>query len=409
MPRKNKKGSILIMSLIIFGIIVVTSLSVALTTLRSAKTSMQASKTNIAYQNADEGVDRVMTEILKGAKNSDGNSVITIASILDGNKVPGTTCCTGGTTNDDKIVYGTVAGTVCNTNRDEFIVSLYNAAGNPITNGCNATVDISRIAQLRAVGNDNNTGTQRIVEANVQQKDSKVRLLLHMDAALASSNVVVDNSRSHHVVSVPNNITYGNASLPSITPNYSYASFNGTNQYLSISDNGVNDWKNLSIGSSSPFTIDFWANFNGDTANATRTFFQLRHGAGADSLILSYNPSGTRTITLTRSGSTSLTCTFNAGTTDFPSNGWVHIALVENISKDFKLFLGGKKKDFAAACKDDGNININQMIIGNTNGTSNYFSGYMDEFRFYTAAVWNDTFDTVCPISAVAPATCSPY
>jgi hypothetical protein len=403
----GKKGSVLIMTLVIFGIIVVTALSVALTTLRHMKTSMQASKTNIAYQNADEGVDRVMTAILKSQKtyNAATPAVIAVSGVtrtcsptITSSCIVGATCCAGGTFYAGKIV-----STDCANNaKNEFIISLLNTTSE-ITDGCNSTSDISTIAQLRSIGNDNSVGTQRIVEANVSQKDAKIKLLLHMDMATGSQTSVPDNSRVHHTVSAGSSVTISSvAPLPLyISPNYSYAVFDGSSDFLQSSDI-PDDWK-LGTGS---FTVDFWVNFQDDSGIGTQTLFQLYNGSNV--LRLDYTK-GTHAIGIVLFGGATCTSSWPGV---FNNNSWHHFALVkEETTGNIKLYIDGVNNPISSCSNNSSNANLSGITIGKAGlGGTNLFKGSIDEFRFFSAEAFPSDFSAVCPAKPVPPAaTCISY
>ena len=66
MPKKKLKASILVVTMIILGIILLSSLSVSLVSLNERKASISNSKSNQAFQNAQSGVELVMQEIESG-------------------------------------------------------------------------------------------------------------------------------------------------------------------------------------------------------------------------------------------------------------------------------------------------------------------------------------------------------
>ncbi|MFZ2226846.1 MAG: hypothetical protein WA064_03265 [Candidatus Moraniibacteriota bacterium] len=66
MPKKKLKASILVITMIILGIILLSSLSVSLVSLNERKASISNSKSNQAFQNAQSGVELVMQEIESG-------------------------------------------------------------------------------------------------------------------------------------------------------------------------------------------------------------------------------------------------------------------------------------------------------------------------------------------------------
>jgi hypothetical protein len=376
----GKKGSVLVISLIIFGIIVVTALSVALTTVRQMKTSIQSSKTNIAYQNADEGVDRVMTVILRGSKTTIASGTVPISTYLGGSAVTGATCCSSGTYTG-KIV----SGASCSPTNTDFFVELYDASGSPVL--CDDTIsDISTIAKLKSFGNDTGTGTQRIVEANVEQKDAKIKLLLHMDASIGVGSSASDSSRVHHAVSAPNNITIvsiGSGSTAPIIPNFSYATFNGTNQYLSTTDI-TNDW----IFGTEDYTVDFWAYID-NTGDTSQTILQMTNG-GNDVLKISFN---TTTKIFSISNSAPIACACTKSISDLTK--WHHIAVVRDTQKMY-FYVDGKSDSTGecnmADCSNNYSSDLSSIKIGAENATTNRFKGRIDEFRLFADKAWSTDF-----------------
>ncbi|HRZ95577.1 MAG TPA: LamG domain-containing protein [Candidatus Moranbacteria bacterium] len=383
--KKRKRGSVLVVSLILFGIIIVTALSVALSALRERKTSMQASKTNIAYQNADEGIDKVMTALLKGQKSYNPTSEkIEISSVLSQAKT-GLSCV--GTPNKLSKV-------------NEYAVELLDSSGNHID--CGSTEDIALISQLKSVGSDNSVGTQRIVEANVSQKEKEIKLLLHADMADGSTNFV-DGSRVHHEINPSGgmNINASSNTAP-IVPNFGYLSFDGNDDYLWTNDVDE-DWSKVGIGTggTSAFTVDFWVKKD-NTGNATQTMFYMKKNS-TDILEIDYvQPDDLRIIFL------GTTCDFTSSANIADSN-WHHLAFVRDDDDNIKLYSGGKKLDSTPAdCKRSGDAVPDNIMIGAKNGTQN-FKGELDEVRLFADQYWTTEFDTKCPITATAPEVCKSY
>ena len=66
MPKQNLKASVLVVTMLILGIMLVTALSVSLVSIKDRKASMGANKSNQAFQNAQSGVELVMQQIKSG-------------------------------------------------------------------------------------------------------------------------------------------------------------------------------------------------------------------------------------------------------------------------------------------------------------------------------------------------------
>lgn len=65
MKIKNPKASVLVVSLIIMGLILVTALTFSLTAIRQRNISMGSNKSGAAYQNAETGIEKMMNIIVK--------------------------------------------------------------------------------------------------------------------------------------------------------------------------------------------------------------------------------------------------------------------------------------------------------------------------------------------------------
>lgn len=64
--RENKVGSSLVMVIMILGIALISAVSVMLVSVRERKASIGAGRSDVAYHNADTGIEVVMKELLKG-------------------------------------------------------------------------------------------------------------------------------------------------------------------------------------------------------------------------------------------------------------------------------------------------------------------------------------------------------
>ena len=88
MIKNNKnqthKASILAVSLIIMGVMIVISLGIATSAIQSRKSSIGSSKSSVAFQNADSGVEIVMQKIKDNADPADTISDVDPLSDSDG-------------------------------------------------------------------------------------------------------------------------------------------------------------------------------------------------------------------------------------------------------------------------------------------------------------------------------------
>ncbi|MFA5962310.1 MAG: hypothetical protein WC848_06525 [Parcubacteria group bacterium] len=73
MPTKKFKASILVVTMMILGIMLVTALSVSLVSIKDRQASMGESKSTQAFQNAQSGVELVMRQITEGGHSTVGD------------------------------------------------------------------------------------------------------------------------------------------------------------------------------------------------------------------------------------------------------------------------------------------------------------------------------------------------
>ena len=138
MPKKKLKASILVVTMIILGIILLSSLSVSLVSLNERKASISNSKSNQAFQNAQSGVELVMQDIKKSIE--DGKSKV--------NELLSSTC-----DGDTKLIKAT---------DDSYTVELRDMDSKI---DCDSSRPIADIAYLVSVGSFRDT--QRSIQATV--------------------------------------------------------------------------------------------------------------------------------------------------------------------------------------------------------------------------------------------------
>src|SRR3989337_2715916 len=64
---KKPKASVLAVSLVVMGVMILIALGISFSSLQSRKSSIGSSKSNVAFQNADSGVEVVMQRIKENA------------------------------------------------------------------------------------------------------------------------------------------------------------------------------------------------------------------------------------------------------------------------------------------------------------------------------------------------------
>jgi len=166
---KKQKASILVVTMMILGIVLVTALSISVVSIQERKASMGSNKSNQAYQVADTGIEKVM-QLIKDNSFDD-----TIKNIdTDG------TC--------DGIFNSTVG----------YTVQLKDTADENITT---CAVSVSAIASIKSIGT--NSGQQRAIEAAVAASGGYTKVCklstadsLNTDTMLVPSTWKIDNCKT---------------------------------------------------------------------------------------------------------------------------------------------------------------------------------------------------------------------
>ncbi len=143
MQTKKTKASILVVTMMILGIVLVTALSISVVSIQERKASMGSNKSNQAYQVADTGIEKVMDVIVK-------NRELSVADILGG--FFGFSC-------DD-----TSGHAILTKTGEAYTVELKKTTDAEITY-CTSATPLSDIASIKSIGT--NSGQQRAIEAAV--------------------------------------------------------------------------------------------------------------------------------------------------------------------------------------------------------------------------------------------------
>ena len=191
--------------------------------------------------------------------------------------------------------------------------------------------------------------------------DPYTYLLLHMDGENNgtsfpdSSRFARTMTRGGDTKTVTAQSRFGGAS----------AYFDGTGDYLSNSDAGI-------VLGSGDFTVDFWVRLSSSVAE---TIFDTQVIGGASSR--------TNSILLTASSSRELSITHNGAiritSSALSLNTWYHVAIVRSGSTT-TLYVGGTSRGTTTAIT--ANLSTASVVIGmNASSSSEFFAGYIDEFR----------------------------
>jgi hypothetical protein len=141
MKKQKRKGSALVVTLILMGVILVIALSISLRSIRERKAAMGGSKSAEAYQVAETGIEAIMNALLTG------NAGATLGSIS------GYTCATN--SNNHAVLTPTDGST--------YKVELKKQTDTDATSCSNIIADIKDIKSVGMAGSQD----QRIIEAAV--------------------------------------------------------------------------------------------------------------------------------------------------------------------------------------------------------------------------------------------------
>lgn len=136
------KASVLAATLVVLGIVIATSLSVSLVSVKERQSSISSSKSNVAYQAADSGIEVFMQK---------KKSATDVSQMAGGN----VSC------EDDGRLKDIATG---------YEVFMYDKNGNKI--GCKDTeggspVKISKVTSIKVIGKENSQKTSRSIKASV--------------------------------------------------------------------------------------------------------------------------------------------------------------------------------------------------------------------------------------------------
>lgn len=219
--------------------------------------------------------------------------------------------------------------------------------------------------------------------------DANTKLLLHFDGG-EGSVAFTDSGNTTHTVTANGNaiqvIGHGADAAGNVkTENTAYkfgstsAYFDGTGDYISLA--GSNDWD---IGANADsYTVDFWVRF--DTHAGTEQLINtygidskgwfLRHGHGVGFTFGIYNSAW---IVLVEGGG------------EITDSDWHHVALVKDVN-DYDIYVDGTSVN--SATDSDRYSTSNSLTIGDSEGSSEPFTGYIDELRISKGiARWTANF-----------------
>lgn len=230
---KKKSGSVLVMTLIVLGVVLITALSFALTTLQQRQASIGASRSDLAYQNAESGVEKAMSAIL------DSNGPIA--------NINGFKC---------QIDNSGVATLTPNSNSGAYY-SIQLKSGNSYVNDCGTKAN--QITEIKSIGTDSSHQDTRVIDAEMgcrypYQSDSNTMALYHFEKIDSNNGVLDSSSNGNNSQPLPSNVT-----LTQGICNALY--FDGDpGDYVDVPDSS-------SLKISGSMTAEAWVRWDGDAAN----------------------------------------------------------------------------------------------------------------------------------------------
>lgn len=365
MQNKYQKGSAILITLMILGVVLVTALSVALVTIQEMKGSRGAAKTTATYQTADEGVEAVMYDIIKGdRKTSD--------KLLN--------CQNDGTVGSSSLGYRVIL-----MDKDDNIIHCKNDRA-PIS-------DIKRIKSVGTFGNE----SQRSVDASIPVScngttdDNDTKLLLHFDGG-DDGDSFVDATGNHTVQK------NGDAKIESSPKKFcKSAYFDGNNDNLSVDSSSDFDFGN------EDFTIDLWVNPE-LVDGKRRNFFSISDASASSQnsgiyLGINHNDHWYYSVGNEACDSYWSSEVPSSFSIQPQTDVWAHIALVRD-GDNLRFFINGENAGVDsnslstdAVCSLNSKVYVgNEVSWGASDGNGDY-AGNIDELRISKGvARWKNDF-----------------
>ena len=226
MQTKNPKASVLVVTMMIMGIILISALSISLVSIQERKASISSNKSSQAYQIADSGIEAVMDKLVSANGSDKVSTLYTAAGVVRCDVVSG-------------LIQNTATG---------YSVELKDASEAKIACDDNAKT-ISEVAHIKSVGTASGQA-QRSIEAAVAAGDSRKICFV---VTAASSFTSVSNSWKS-IVAVPSdwtkehcaNLTDGETLTSGAEKMYGIGCFNTDGSYSKLMSGAKSGSYNLS-------------------------------------------------------------------------------------------------------------------------------------------------------------------
>ena len=216
-------------------------------------------------------------------------------------------------------------------------------------------------------------------------------LLLHGDGTNgAQNNTFLDSSTNNFTITRAGNTTQGSFS-PFSKPDGRWGTYFSRGRL-----NATLTGKSAGTGS---FTYELWFNSAdraADIANVSALFNSRSSGTGADGIDVKVESNGSIVI------GTSAAVLFTSSTGLAGLNTWYHLAIVRNGSTNCEVFLDGTS---IGTFSFSNNCTSTDLYIGVAGGAAtDWFRGYISNFRYTRAAVYTSAFTPSGPLTAIANA-----
>jgi hypothetical protein len=210
--------------------------------------------------------------------------------------------------------------------------------------------------------------------------DAHVKLLIHSDTTDASTTFTDSSRLGTHTITASGGAQHKTAQYKfGATSMY----FDGTGDYLSIPDHadfdfGIRDFTIETWCFTSTTSVGLCVLNQGTSVGNSRSWWLRFKYDTANKMCFAWSTDGTWQVKQL------------SDPDDFPTNQWVHVAVVRD-NNTLRLYINGVQK--ASASESGSLYNASQnLYIGHDGGSGGYWNGYLDEIRISHLARWTENF-----------------